>query len=132
MVCYGRCLFYTVFYRHVLYCTLLYNTVPYHSPQSSIPFTQTVYPLNTSFFSFLPPFFLQIVLTKSDASSEKEKIYALETCFKELMCREKTSSMPFVHLLSAKSGDGIDHLQQSMAEIISHNWIQPEVASPAF
>jgi hypothetical protein len=48
------------------------------------------------------------------------------------MCREKTSSMPFVHLLSAKSGDGIDHLQQSMAEIISHNWIPPDVAAPAF
>ena len=66
------------------------------------------------------------MLTKSDSSSAKEKTAALESCFKELMGRKCSSSMPFVHLLSARTGEGIDHLQYSMTEIFNHPWQQTE------
>ena len=71
-------------------------------------------------FNFL---YYQIILTKSDVSSAVELKKALASCFLELMDRKKTSSMPFVHVVSSKSGDGMLHLQQSMTEILSHDWI---------
>ena len=72
------------------------------------------------------------MLTKADSSSVKEKTAALESCFKELMGRKCSSSMPFVHVISSRTGEGIDHLQYSMTEIFSHQWQQSESQSPNF
>jgi hypothetical protein len=48
------------------------------------------------------------------------------------MDRKSSSSMPFVHLLSSKSGEGMDHLQQSVTEILSHAWQASDVKHPVF
>jgi GTP-binding protein EngB required for normal cell division len=49
----------------------------------------------------------QILLTKADAASESEKKYALKSVFEALMNRPKSSNIPFVHVLSSRSGEGL-------------------------
>jgi len=63
-----------------------------------------------------------VILTKSDASSAEEQKHALASSFGQIMAKRMSSCMPFVHLVSSKSGDGVTQLQRAIVEILEHNW----------
>ena len=64
------------------------------------------------------------MLTKADTINQGEKHQALESVFAVITKRKKTSIMPFVHVVSSKTGEGIEELKWSMAEVASQNWAE--------
>mmetsp|Transcript_29429 Transcript_29429/g.28154 ORF Transcript_29429/g.28154 Transcript_29429/m.28154 type:complete len:302 (-) Transcript_29429:97-1002(-) len=74
----------------------------------------------------------QVILTKADAASESEKKHALNSVFEVLMNRPKSSNVPFVHLLSSRSGEGLDHLECDMAEVMSHKMVGQSKMNESF
>lgn len=64
----------------------------------------------------------QIVLTKSDLSTSKEKHDTLNQVFDMVMKKKASTCLPFVFMLSSKTLDGIAPLQYTIAEIDSQNW----------
>ena len=63
-------------------------------------------------------------MTKADDAKEEELHLALESVFTRLSSQRLNSCLPFVHVVSAKTGEGIVDLQLSMAEIFSQKWMQ--------
>jgi len=68
----------------------------------------------------------QIILTKSDLCSEKDLKYALSSSFEEIMAKRMNTCFPYLHLVSSKNDQGIQQLQQSIAEVASHKWVKKQ------
>ena len=65
----------------------------------------------------------QIILTKVDAASESEKKLALLSVFERMMKKGgANTSVPFVHALSSRTGEGLDVLRLGIAEMDCHAW----------
>ena len=65
----------------------------------------------------------QTILTKVDAARESEKRLALLSVFEAMMKKGgANTSVPFVHALSSRTGEGLDVLRLGITEIDSHVW----------
>jgi GTP-binding protein len=60
----------------------------------------------------------QIILTKSDAASERELALCLESVFDEIMKPHRNACLPIIHAVSARKERGIAELKCAMAEIL--------------
>ncbi len=64
-----------------------------------------------------------MVLTKCDEASAPELQAALQSTFNALLAPNRLqSSLPYVHVVSALRGDGMEDLKASITEIMSHSW----------
>lgn len=64
----------------------------------------------------------QLIITKGDLVNTEELRRSLHSTFTEVMAKRMSSVLPFVHVVSSKTGSGIEELQIAMAEIISQEW----------
>ncbi len=64
----------------------------------------------------------QIVLTKTDLCTPTEKKTALAGVFQQIMSARMCSALPYVYCVSTVSGEGIDVMKRSIAEVTSFNW----------
>jgi hypothetical protein len=69
-------------------------------------------------------------LTKADACSKKEKEDALMSVFSQVFAKRMSSCLPYVHLVSALTGEGMLSLKLSMTEIIHQRWNSKGSAEP--
>lgn len=60
----------------------------------------------------------QVVFTKADLVSETEMHVQLNMLFCVMRRMKRSSLFPFVHVVSAKTGDGMDDLKLGLAEIL--------------
>jgi GTP-binding protein len=58
----------------------------------------------------------QVILTKSDQTSQPQLFKCLETVFEEITNRGRVSCMPFVHVVSSKTGYGIEDLMDAITD----------------
>ena len=64
----------------------------------------------------------QLILTKADLVSHDIMLDTLKSLFDELLKSKRLSWLPFVHVTSSATGEGIEDLQDAMTEVISQNW----------
>jgi len=65
----------------------------------------------------------QVVLTKADLVTAAERQRALRSVFEQVNARRMSSVLPWVHVVSARTGEGISDLQLAMGEIIAQEWV---------
>lgn len=58
----------------------------------------------------------QIILTKCDVADKEEKRKSLESVFEQVMARRQSSIFPYVLLVSAKTGEGLDSLRRNIIQ----------------
>ena len=64
----------------------------------------------------------QLLLTKADLVSHDMMLDTLKSLFDELSRNKRLTWLPFIHVTSSATGEGIEELQDAMAEIILQNW----------
>ena len=65
----------------------------------------------------------QVVLTKADLITAAERQRALRSVFEQLNAKRMSSAMPYAHVVSSRSGEGVADLQLAMGEIIAQEWV---------
>lgn len=72
------------------------------------------------FYSVVYEYRNQIILTKSDVCNSQDLQKSLKVSCDEIMTKQ--AGLPFIHVVSSKTGSGIEDLRLAMTEIMSHNW----------
>lgn len=72
---------------------------------------------------------IQVVLTKTDCVSKNELFKAIQSVFIELNKRNRQAGVPFVHIVSAKSGEGIEDLKREIGGIVYQEFAPMEAVS---
>jgi GTP-binding protein len=68
----------------------------------------------------------QVILTKADVTRPSEMVHAVHSVLDKMVVRRGSSALPFVHVVSSHTGEGIDDLKCSMTEIAAQKWVEPE------
>lgn len=72
------------------------------------------------------------MLTKCDDAKESELKSALQSAFDFLMQPKEhiVSNIPYVHVISTVTGEGVDDLKLCIAEVVNHRWAKQTTDLP--